>query len=138
MPVVDASVVVDWVAPDVDPEGPAGRLLTDLAGRGEALYGPSLLGQEVANALLTGIRRGRWDGAAADASFSALQSLPVTVVESEGLLPRAWDLARRYDEHPLYDMVYLALAQMLSETLYTADRAHVARIGQSNRVVLVG
>ena len=54
------------------------------------------------------------------------------------MLARAWDLARRYDEHPLYDMVYLGLAQVLGTTLYTADRALVARIGSSDRVVLVG
>ena len=62
----------------------------------------------------------------------------MTTVETQGLLVRAWDLARRYDEHPLYDMVYLGLAPMLGTTLYTADRALVARIGASDRVVLVG
>ena len=138
MAVVDASVVVDWVAPGVDPKGPAGRLLDDLVASGEVLHGPALLGQEVANALLTGVRRGRWSGAAADASFATLQSLPMRVVEAQGLLVGAWDLARRYDEHPLYDMVYLGLAQMLGTTLYTADRALLSRIGASDHVVLVG
>jgi hypothetical protein len=33
MPVVDASVVVDWVAPHADPHGPAGLALQELAGR---------------------------------------------------------------------------------------------------------
>ena len=138
MAIVDASVVVDWIAPGVDPDGPAGRLLDDLATRGETLYSPSLLGQEVANALLTGMRRGRWTGAAADASFVALTSMPVSIVESDGLLQRSWDLARRYDEHPVYDMVYLALAQMLGDTLYTADRALIGRLGESDHIVFVG
>ena len=64
--------------------------------------------------------------------------MPVSIVESDGLLQRAWDLARRYDEHPVYDMVYLALAQMLGDTLYTADRAFVSRVGESDHIVFVG
>ena len=138
MAVVDASLVVDWVAPGVDPAGPAGRLLDDLASRGEVLRAPSLLGQEVANALLTGVRRSRWSGAEADAAFAALRRLPVQIVESVALLPQAWDLARRYDEHPVYDMVYLAVAQMVGDVLHTADAALVSRLGPDVRVVLVG
>ena len=61
MAVVDASVVVDWVAPSVDLKGPAGALLQRLAATDEALFGPALLLEEVANALLTGIRRGQMD-----------------------------------------------------------------------------
>jgi predicted nucleic acid-binding protein len=138
MAVVDASVVVDWVAPGVDPAGPAGRLLGELASRGEALRAPALLGQEVANALLTGVRRGRWSGADADASLALLRRLPVQTVQADGLLPHAWDLARRYDEHPVDDMVYLAAARMLGEVLYTADAALLNRLGPDAGAVLVG
>ena len=137
MAVVDASVVVDWVAPGVDPTRPAGLLLDDLASRDDVLRAPTLLGQEVANALLTGVRRGRWSGAEADAAFGSLRRLPLQSVESEGLLPQAWDLARRYDEHPVYDMVYLAVALMLGDLLYTADAALVSRLGPDVPVVLV-
>jgi predicted nucleic acid-binding protein len=34
---------------------------------------------------------------------------------------RAWELARRYDNHPIYDMLSVALAQRLSEALITVD-----------------
>ena len=121
MPVVDASVVVDWVAPDADPGGPAGLLLDDLASSGEQLWAPRLLLEEVANALLTGCRRGRWDGADADQAFSLLRRLPVQLADQEDDLDRAWELSRRYDEHPVYDMVYVALAERLGERLITAD-----------------
>src|SRR3954470_4061791 len=69
MPVVDASVVVDWVAPDVGARAPARRLLSKLVADGDDLAAPRLLMEEVGNALLTGVRRARWDGAAADAAF---------------------------------------------------------------------
>jgi predicted nucleic acid-binding protein len=128
VPVVDASVVVDWVAPDADPDGPALRLLSRLGEERQPVVGPRLLLEEVANALLTGVRRGRWDGAAADAAFEGLRTMPVNLVDDLRDLPRAWDLSRRYDEHPVYDMVYVAVAQRRGETLFTADAQLVRRL----------
>jgi predicted nucleic acid-binding protein len=128
VPVVDASVVVDWVAPDADAEGPAMRALLGLVERRERLVAPRLLMEEVANALLTGVRRGRWDGAAADRAFARLRDLPVDLVDAPVDLDQAWELARRHDEHPIYDLVYLALARRLGTTLLTADRRLVDRV----------
>ena len=121
MAVVDASVVVDWVAPGSDPEGPARRLLDVLAESGERVVAPRLLKEEVANALITGIRRGRWDGAAADDSYQLLRALPVDLVDQDADLDRAFELSRRYDEHPIYDLVYVAVAERLGQRLITAD-----------------
>ncbi len=123
MPVVDASVVVDWVAPGVDPGLPAVALLAQLAGDGAEVVAPRLLMEEVSNALLTGVRRGRWSGAAADTAHALLRDLPVRLVDEPRDLDRAWDLARRYDNHPIYDMVYVALAQRRRTQLVTADGA---------------
>lgn len=123
MPVVDASVVVDWVTPDADPTGPAGQLLRQLGNDGTPVIVPRLLREEVANALITGIRRGRWDGAAADESHRLLRALPVTVREEPADLDRAYELSRRFDEHPVYDLIYVALAERLGERLITADAA---------------
>lgn len=138
MPVVDASVVVDWVAPDVDRSGPAGQLLATLAGEGATLVAPRLLLEEVADALLTGVRRRRWDGAAADAAFEAVRRLPVDLVDEPRDLARAWDLSRRYDEHPVYDMVYVAVAERWGEQLYTADERLARRLDGLGFVVEVG
>jgi predicted nucleic acid-binding protein len=121
MPVVDASVVVDWIAPDVDPARPAGALLTRLVADEAELLAPRLLMEEVSNALLTGIRRRRWSGSAADQAQLLLQSLPVRLIDDPRDLDRAWDLARRYDAHPIYDMLYVALAERRRTRLITAD-----------------
>jgi len=121
MPVVDASVVVDWVAPDADPHGPARKRLERCALADVRLVAPRLLPEEVANALLTGCRCGRWDGAEADAAYVLLRDLPVTLTDTGADLDRAWELSRRYDEHPVYDMVYVALAERIGEQLVTAD-----------------
>ncbi len=123
MPVVDASVVVDWVAPRVDQSGPAGRMLQRLVRESATVLAPRLLLEEVGNALLTGVRRDRWSGADADAAYALLRRLPVRLVDEPGDLDRAWDLSRRHDEHPVYDMLYVAVAERLGEPFVTADEA---------------
>lgn len=128
MPVVDASVVVDWVAPDSDPSGAARVLLAEWVDRDAAVLAPRLLLEEVGNALLTGVRRRRWSGAQADTAFAALLRLPVQLRDTPADLRRAYELSRRYDEHPLYDMVYVAMTERLGEELVTADRRLVERL----------
>lgn len=128
MPVVDASVVVDWVAPDSDPAGPARRLLERWANEEEVVLAPRLLLEEVGNALLTGVRRHRWSGAQADQGFAALLRLPVQLRDTPADVARAYELSRRHDEHPLSDMVYVAVAERLGERLVTADRRLVERV----------
>jgi predicted nucleic acid-binding protein len=121
--VVDASVVVDWVAPGVAPDGAAIRSLTFLAANHTELLAPRLLVEEVSNALLTGVRRGRWDGRAADVAHALLRELPIRLVDEPRDAWRAWDLARRYDNHPICDLLYVALAERRRTPLLTADAA---------------
>lgn len=121
MPVVDASVVIDWVSPDASAATPSVRLFNRLGSRSAELLGPQLLLEEVSNALSSGIRRRRWSGAAADSSYELLLRLPVRIVDDQRDLVRAWELARRYDNHPVYDMIYVALAERTRSELITAD-----------------
>jgi predicted nucleic acid-binding protein len=123
LPVVDASVVVDWVAPGADPSSAAVAVLRRLVRDEAELLAPRLLFEEVANALLTGVRQGRWSGAAADAAHRLLRDLPVRIVDDRRDVNRAWELARRHDNHPIYDMVYAAVAERHRTPLVTADRA---------------
>jgi predicted nucleic acid-binding protein len=123
VPVVDASVVVDWVAPGSDPELPSVKALARLAEQETELLAPQLLMAEVANALLTGVRRRRWSGAAADIAWELLRRLPVRLADEPRDVERAWDLARRYDNHPIYDLLYVALAERRKTELITADSA---------------
>src|SRR6266571_5135780 len=75
--VVDASVVIDWIAPGADPASPSMRTLQRLTGAHDAIVAPELLFVECANALVAGVRRRRWSGADADAAYGLLTRLPV-------------------------------------------------------------
>jgi len=130
MPVVDASVAVDWVAPGVGASAPALRVLRRLVDQHAEILAPRLLLEEVSNALLTGVRRRRWTGAAADQSHALLLRLPVRLADDERDLARAWDLARRFDNHPLYDMLYVAVAERANTALITADEVLRHRLWQ--------
>jgi len=122
VPVVDASVVVDWVAPGADPASTAMGMLSRLVQQGEELVAPRLLLEEVSNALLTGVRRRRWNGAEADRAQISLRRLPVRLTDDPRDLNRAWDLSRRYDNHPICDMLYVAVAERTRGLLITADQ----------------
>lgn len=136
MPVVDASLVVDWVAPRRDLASPALEELSRLAQSEDVLLAPSLLWQEVGNTLLTGVRRQRWSGAEADQSARRLLRLPVRRVDSAVDLERAYELSRRHDNHPIYDMVYVALALRLATELITQDRRLAQVLGNPGWLLL--
>lgn len=97
------------------------RLLRSLASQRADVAAPRLLLEEVTNAILSGLRRRRWTGAEADEAYLRVRTLPVRLVDSAADLDSAYDLARRYDDHPLYDMLYVAVAQRLGTSLITAD-----------------
>ncbi len=129
MPVVDASVVIDWIAPGADPASPSMKTLRGLTRGNEAVMAPELLYVECASALVAGVRRNRWTGSDADAAYGILMRLPVHAVSDRRHFERAWELSRRYDNHPVYDMLYAATAEALRTILITADEALLQRLG---------
>jgi predicted nucleic acid-binding protein len=132
MPVIDASVVVDLIAPDVTPDSAARALFTRWATPAAGapdLVAPGLMWLEVQSALLFGVRRGRWSGAAADSAAALLERLPIRQLDTDGDRGRAFDLARRYDNWPVYDMLYVAVAERAGDVFVTADQKLRARLG---------
>jgi hypothetical protein len=60
-------------------------LLARLAAHAAELPAPRLLMEEVSNALLTGIRHGRWSGQAADRAHGLLRQLPVRLLDERAI-----------------------------------------------------
>lgn len=64
-----------------------------------------------------------------------LQKLPVRLVDDFRYLDGAWELARRYDNHPIYDMIYVAVAERAATQLITADQVLSQRLAHLGWVV---
>lgn len=117
MIVVDASVVVKWFTVEPLHEEARGLLLGD-----DQLLAPDIVTVEVANALWAKVGRGEIGQAASARAVATLAAGGQPQLRpSTPLVPRAFELARRLD-HPVYDCLYLALAEQRDATLVTADK----------------
>lgn len=115
MIVVDASAGVSALLS----AGPARRTLAD-----QQLHAPHLIDSEVADALHRGVAEGRLEADAAWLALDRWRRLGMTRYPVIGLLARVWELRENVSA---YDASYLALAEFLGCTLFTAD----ARLGRA-------
>ena len=114
MIVVDASVAVKWVLPESD-SGPAVAL------RGtDTLIAPSLVIAEIGNALWKNVLRGDVDRSDAFAALQIAVAHFERVVPIDELAARALELAVGL-RHPIYDCLYLALAEREGVPIVSAD-----------------
>lgn len=132
--VVDASVAIKWLVEEDDSEAALSLRDRDLAA-------PALLRIEAANVLRTLATRKATTPAEAAALFTLLQAAPVTLVDHDDALEaRALQLALALG-HPVYDCVYLALAERMGRILVTADSRFLKALKATtyaSRVVALG
>ena len=130
--VVDASVAVSWVIPEL--WSPQARLLLDA---GRQRVAPAWLRAEVANVLWKRLKRRELTMQQAQRGVS-LVSRYVELAAMDNLVARALDLAAALDE-PVYDCLYVALAESLAAPLVTADRSlhRALRAGRQAEVIWI-
>jgi predicted nucleic acid-binding protein len=114
MMVVDASVAVKWVLPEPD----SGRAVA-LRGT-DALIAPSLVIAEVGNALWKSVLRGDVEKSDASAALQIAVAHFERIVSIDQLAARALELAVDL-RHPIYDCLYLALAEREQIPIVSAD-----------------
>ena len=119
--VVDASVALKWLQPEVD-----SAAAIALIGR-RSLAAPELMTVEAANALATRVRRRELSPLEARTSLTDLYGIQIDFVADHHLVPAALSLAADL-EHPVYDCLYLALALERSAIAVTADRRFAAAV----------
>lgn len=112
MTVVDASVVVQAA---LDP-GAAGQLARSLVTAGSA---PDVVFVESFSALRRRLLRGELSEGAFRSGLRFLDTVPLRVRGSRGLLPRMAELA---DSVSAFDAAYVALAEVLDVPLVTTDQ----------------
>ena len=125
--VVDASLAVKWVVPQVLTE--EALALWDIwEGDAERVTAPHLFRSEVTNVMRQYIRRGTltpFDAA------EVLEELLATVssVEPAGIYARALTIANDHQLGSTYDAVYLALAESQQCEFWTADAKFARAVG---------
>jgi predicted nucleic acid-binding protein len=124
--VIDASIAVKWV---VEEEG----TLAALSLRGQAkLIAPELLVAECANILWKKVRRSELSIDEALLAARLLQGSDLELLPTRSLLEEATRIAIDLD-HPAYDCLYVALAELSDCKFATADERLLRKIGQARR-----
>jgi predicted nucleic acid-binding protein len=123
--VVDASVAIKWLLPEVD--SAAARALY-----GEEMSAPAIWLSEVANALWHHVRVGELSEEHAHALLLRFRKAPVISTPIERELERAFALANALP-HPVYDCLYLALAIQEGASLVTADLRFARAVRRNGR-----
>jgi predicted nucleic acid-binding protein len=129
MLVVDTSVAVKWVVPENGDgvEADTGIALS-LLPRG--LIAPDLMLVEFGNAMWKKVRKNEIP---AEQAREALEILPtlVTFFPTRAFAVRAMEMSLEID-HPIYDCVFLALAEARELTVVTADKKLLRACESSN------
>lgn len=126
---VDANLVIRLVA---DPEDTAVRRLWEQWDADhQQIAAPTLLFYEVSNALYHYKRAGLMSTAGIDLALRAALALPIHLYGEGHLHRRALAMAERFSLPATYDAHYLALADALQGTLWTADQRLVTAVGDN-------
>ena len=115
MIVVDASVALQWIVPEPDGQEDAESVLASAD-----LWAPDLLLVEVANALRRKVQLGEVLEEQALSGFRRVADTLVISSVTTDIARRALELGLEIG-HPVYDCVYLALAESLDTTIATRD-----------------
>ncbi len=131
MPVVDASVVVEYLGGGEH----AGQAREWLVPTSRSVWVPHLIDVEVGHALRRSVLAGDIDPVVGEQALADLTGMPFIRAGHTGLIERAWELR---DNVSFYDAVNVALAERLGCEFVTLD-GRLARAARSLvEVVLLG
>ncbi len=122
--VVDASVAAQWFIKEPDSEA-ARRLLS----RQHKLFAPELVLLEIANVLFKSVVRGDLMEGDAQSILTDIRRPWHSLVTDGDLFERA-ALLSIHHRHPVYDCLYLALAEREHAQLVTIDKRLLSIFGQ--------
>ena len=120
--VVDASVACKWFVEEAGAAEADGLLVS-----GRNLVAPDLVIPEVCNALWRKSEAGEMGDAQATVAVDELPRFFDDLVPAVGLAARAFAIAKAL-RHPVYDCLYVALAERLGAHVVTADAKLIERL----------
>lgn len=118
---VDASVAAKWVLEEPNSDQ-AEALYVDAIGGDQAIYAPPLLRFEVANVIRRRMVARGLPLAEANRIFVQFLQYRITLIAPDIMLSRAFAIADEFAILAIYDATYIALAESLGCTYWTADR----------------
>ena len=124
--VADASVAIQWFLSDE----PFSQQAHDLTNHGIEFIAPDIVVAEVANIAWRSARTGRITQSFATRISSEISDMFVRLTSSEELIRSAMKISLQID-HPIYDCLYLALADQNDTKVITHDRKFMARVVDS-------
>lgn len=119
--VIDASAAIEVLL-----RSPAGERLLDRLEGGVAVHAPHLIDVEIAHVLRRHVLLDTISAGRAAACLALWRQLDIERHPHENLLERIWGWRANLTA---YDATYVALAEVLDETLVTADRRLAAAPG---------
>ncbi len=125
---VDSSVAAKWSFVELH-SFQARALLRVTLEQQEPIIAPPLLPSEVANVIRQRLRQGGLDLGEARALLAQFLAVPLSLQAPETLYDRALLLADQYGLPAIYDAQYVALAELLDATLWTADQRLLRALG---------
>jgi predicted nucleic acid-binding protein len=124
----DSSVAAKWSFVE-EHSLQARALLRDALAQQDPIVAPPLLPSEVANVIRQRLRQGQVRLDEARALLAQFLALPISLQAPETLYERALVLADEHNLPAVYDAHYVALAELLGATLWTADRRLLRALG---------
>jgi predicted nucleic acid-binding protein len=121
--VVDASVALKWFLPDEPLAAEALAIVQD----GSALIAPDILIAEVCNGAWRSARLGRIGQDQVDEIAAILPRFFETLIGAAALASRAVAIAGSLD-HPVYDCLYVSLAEARQAAFVTADTRFLGKL----------
>lgn len=123
--IIDASVAVKWLIEEPDSGTALALLGTD------DLAAPALIHAEVGNAIYKKRKLGEFTDDEGLGTLPAQLASIIRTIDEVPMMSRALELALELD-HPVYDCVYLAVAEALGDDLITADTRFLKKLAQRN------
>ena len=117
---IDANIAVKWLLTE-DDSATAIALADRFRAERNTLVAPPHMPVEVTNVLRTRVRRDELTQAEAEDLAELFAGYPIEIGLPAGLYKRALDLAHRFGRPNVYDVHYVALAEIAGCDLWTAD-----------------
>ena len=125
---VDASVAAKWLFEE-EHSAQADMLLDEALKQQQPIVAPALLPSEIANIIRQRLRQGRLNLTEARTLLAQFLAIPISLQAPEMLYDRALVLADQHNLPAVYDAHYVAVAETLGATLWTADRRLLRAVG---------